>query len=89
MHTLTGHDGWVSAVAVSADGRRAVSGGDGRDGAGVGPGWRAAAVHTLTGHDGGVSAVAVSADGRRAVSGGERRDGAGLGPGRRARQCTP
>ena len=26
-HTLTGHDGLVEAVAVTADGRRAVSGG--------------------------------------------------------------
>ena len=70
MHTLTGHDGSVSAVAVSADGRRAVSGGC--DGTvrvwdldtGEPP-------HALTGHDGLVRAVAVSADGRRAVSGGD------------------
>ena len=57
------------AVAVSADGRTAVSGGD--DGtvrvwdlAGT------AAPRVLTGHDGRVRAVAVSADGRTAVSGG-------------------
>ena len=60
----------VHAVAVSADGRTAVSGG-GDDGtvrvwdlAGT------AAPRVLTGHDGGVSGVAVSADGRTAVSGG-------------------
>jgi WD40 repeat protein len=28
VHALPGHRGWVTAVAVSADGRRAVSGGD-------------------------------------------------------------
>jgi hypothetical protein len=37
---LTGHDGRATAVAVSADGRTAVSGGRDPDGAGVGPGWR-------------------------------------------------
>ena len=26
--TLTGHEGWVSTVAVTADGRQAISGGD-------------------------------------------------------------
>ena len=65
--TLTGHTGWVGAVAVSADGRTAVSGGDGTvrvwDLAG------AAAPRVLTGHTGQVQAVAVSADGRTAVSG--------------------
>ena len=30
LHTLTGHHGWVNPVAVSADGRRAVSGGEDR-----------------------------------------------------------
>ena len=68
--TLTGHTDGVWAVAVSADGRTAVSGGD--DGtvrvwdlAGT------AAPRALTGHDRGVWAVAVSADGRTAVSGGD------------------
>ena len=67
--TLTGYTGGVYAVAVSGDGRTAVSGG--RDGtvrvwdlAG------AAAPRVLTGHAGPVQAVAVSADGRTAVSGG-------------------
>ena len=66
---LTCH-GWILAVAVSADGRTAVSGGD--DGtvrvwdlAGT------AAPLVLTGHDGQVNGVAVSADGRTAVSGGD------------------
>ena len=57
-------------LSVSADGRRAVSGG--RDGTvrvwDLGSGAR---LRTLTGHDGQVYAVAVSADGRRAVSGSE------------------
>jgi WD40 repeat protein len=59
----------VWAVAVSADGRRAVSGGAG----GVVRVWDLASgalLHTLVGHDGFVAAVAVSADGSRAVSGG-------------------
>jgi len=65
---LAGH-GTVEAVAVTADGRRAVSGGWG----GTVRVWdldtgRQQAV--LSGHDGPVFAVAVSADGRRAVSGG-------------------
>ena len=62
----------MHAVAVSADGRRAVSGG--YDGTvrvwDLGSG---TPLHTLTGHQGRVRAVAVSADGRRAVSGGEDR----------------
>ena len=61
--------GGRAAAAVSADGRRAVSGGDD----GTVRVWdldTGALLHTLTGHDGGVNAVAVSADGRRAVSGG-------------------
>ena len=70
--TLTGHDEEVCGVAVSADGRTAVSGGaDGTvrvwDLAGT------AAPRVLTGHDREVAAVAVSADGRTAVSSG--RDG--------------
>ena len=60
----------MRGVAVSADGRTAVSGGtDGTvrvwDLAGT------AAPRVLTGHTGAVRAVAVSADGRTAVSGGE------------------
>jgi WD40 repeat protein len=70
QRTLTGHSGDVLAVAVSADGRRAVSGG--RDG--TVRVWDLDAgevTRTLTGRDRWVRAVAVSADGRRAVSGGE------------------
>ena len=69
VHTLTGHDGPVQAVAVSADGRRAVSGGTDRT-VRVWDLEAGTAVHTLTGHDGWVTEVAVSADGRHAVSGG-------------------
>ena len=57
-------------MAVSADGRRAVSGGSD----GTVRVWdldTGAPLHTLAGHDGPVEAVAVSADGRRAVSGGD------------------
>ena len=68
---LTGHTDDVKAVAVSADGRTAVSGGyDGMvrvwDLAGT------AEPRVLTGHDGYVNGVAVSADGRTAVSCGGR-----------------
>jgi WD40 repeat protein len=70
VHALHGHHGDVTAVAVSADGRRAVSGGSD----GTVRIWDPEAgttVHTLTGHDSRVTAVAVSADGRRAVSSGD------------------
>ena len=69
--SLTGHTGWVNAVAVAvaADGARAVSGG--ADGTvrvwDLSTGQEQA---SLTGHTGSVYAVAVAADGARAVSGG-------------------
>ena len=58
----------IFSFSISADGRRAVSGGDD----GTVRVWdleSGTAVHTLPGHDGAVVAVAVSADGRRAVTG--------------------
>ena len=69
QHTLAGHDRTVQAVAVSADGRRAVSGGSD----GTVQAWdldTGEPLRTLAGHDGPVQAVAISADGRRGVSGG-------------------
>jgi WD40 repeat protein len=58
----------VQAVAVSTDGRRAVSGGDD----GMVRVWDldVEELRTVTGHDGPVGAVAVGADGRCAVSAG-------------------
>jgi WD40 repeat protein len=67
VRTLVGHSGWVNAVAVSGDGRRAVSASadktlkvwdveSGRE------------LRTLEGHRDEVLGVAMSGDGRRAVS---------------------
>jgi hypothetical protein len=70
--TLTGHAGRVWAVAVTADGRLAVSGGRDR----TLRLWNldtGEAERTLIGHAGRVWTVAVTADGRRAVSGGRDR----------------
>jgi WD40 repeat protein len=68
LHTLVGHTDAVSAVAVTPDGRRAVSASADR----TLKVWelRAAArqLHTLAGHTDAISAVAVTPDGRRAVS---------------------
>ena len=63
-------DSPVAAVAITADGRRAVSGGSDRTVRAwdLDTGQQQA---TLSGHDGPVDAVAISADGRRAVSGGD------------------
>ena len=65
-HVLAGHTSKVEAVAVSADGARAVTGsGDARV-------WDLASgrcEHVLKGHTDAVAAVAVSADGARAVTG--------------------
>ena len=68
LRTLNGHSNRVSAVAVTADGKRAISGSDdstlklwnletGEE------------LLTLNGHSNRVSAVAVTADGKRAISG--------------------
>jgi WD40 repeat protein len=69
-HTeVTTYGSGVWAVAVSADGRRAISGGaDGTVRV-----WDLESgelLNALTGHDSFVAAVAITADGRRAVSGG-------------------
>ena len=69
--TLTGHTGSVDAVAVSADGTTAVSGGLGDGTVRVWDLTGTAAPRVLTSHTGYVDAVAVSADGRTAVSGGD------------------
>ncbi len=69
VRRLEGHEDWVRAVALTADGTRAVSGGDD----GTLRLWdleRGAEMRRLEGHEGVVRAVAVTADGRRAVSGG-------------------
>ncbi|MDP2767727.1 MAG: hypothetical protein Q8O41_09815, partial [Candidatus Methanoperedens sp.] len=66
--TLEGHSDWVLAVAVTADGRRAISGSRDK----TLKVWNLETgkeLHTLAGHTGSVSAVAVMPDGRRAVSG--------------------
>ena len=65
--TLEGHSAEVWGVAVSADGRRAVSASSDTT-LKVWDVVRGQAIHTLEGHSGFVLGVAVSADGRRAVS---------------------
>jgi len=67
IRSLVGHSGGVRAVALTADGRRAVS---------ASSDWTLKVwdiesgklIRTLEGHAGGVRAVALTADGRRAVS---------------------
>jgi WD40 repeat protein len=69
VRTLTGHDGGINAVAISADGTRAISG----TANGTVQVWDLTTHRQLgrplTGHDGGINAVAISADGTRAISG--------------------
>ena len=68
LHELTGHQGWVTSVALSGDGRHIVSGSD--DGTvAVWDLQTGARLHELTGHQGGVNSVALSGDGRHIVSG--------------------
>lgn len=62
------HCGWVTSVAVTADGKRAISGSlDGTIKV-----WNLETgenLFTLTGHSGSVQSVAVTADGKRVISG--------------------
>ena len=72
LRTLTGHEDGVSAVAMTPDGRHALSGSRDR----TLRLWDLATgqlLRTLAGHEDGVSAVAMSPDGRHALSG--SRDG--------------
>ena len=67
IHTLEGHSDWVRDVALSADGRRAVSASD-YNTLKVWDVENGSLIHTLEGHSDWVYGVALSADGRRAVS---------------------
>ena len=68
LRTLAGHTDGVSSVAVSADGRLALSGSDDRT-VKVWDLTSGQELRTLAGHAGWVKSVAVSADGRLALSG--------------------
>ena len=68
LHTFEGHTGWVNAVAITPDGRRAVSASSDR----TLRLWdleSGQTLRTLGGHTELVSAVALTPDGLRAVSG--------------------
>jgi WD40 repeat protein len=68
--TMKGHTGWVMAVSVTPDGRRAISAS--RDG--TLKMWdmeSGGEIHTLKGHTLGVIVVSVTPDGRRAISASE------------------
>ena len=67
LHTLTGHQYGVRAVAVTGDGTRAVTGSGDRT-AIVWDLATGARLHTLTGHLNSVEAVAITGDGTRAVT---------------------
>ncbi len=68
LQTLCGHEDWVIAVAVTPDGRYAISGSKDKT-LKVWDLIAGKAVHTLCGHEDRVIAVAVTPNGRYAVSG--------------------
>ena len=68
LRTLKGHTGWVNAVAVTEDGKRAISGSDDNT-LQVWDLTTGKELFTLKGHSSSVYAVAVTEDGKRAISG--------------------
>jgi WD40 repeat protein len=69
VQKLKGHVGWISCVAITADGRGIVSGGADR----ALHVWKASQSgkvdhHLLAGHDGAIEELAITADGLRAMS---------------------
>jgi len=68
VQTLSGHSDSVSAVAVSADGRKVVSGSDDET-VKIWDAESGAELRTLNGHSDSVNTVAVSTDGTKVVSG--------------------
>jgi WD40 repeat protein len=70
LFTFTGHDGAARTLAVTADGRRAVSGSDDLT-VRVWDLERGTQLHCLRGHTDWIRAVAVSSDGRWAISTGD------------------
>ena len=82
-HTLTGHTGWVAALAVAPDGTWLASAGDDADGADLGPAHRADPPHPHRPHR--LGAGVGGRPGRHlARLRRRRRDGADLGPAHRA-----
>ena len=65
--TLSGHTGWVRAVAVAPDKWQAVSASEDHM-VKVWDLWSGVVLHTFTGHSDSVNAVAVTSDGQRAIS---------------------
>ncbi|MEG4796698.1 WD40 repeat domain-containing protein, partial [Microcoleus sp. LAD1_D1] len=68
LRTLNGHSSSVNAVAVTADGKRAISGSDDKT-IKVWDLTTGKEQFTLNGHTRSVNAIAVTADGKRAISG--------------------